>query len=338
MTALSAALQSAGYTPSTDTDVLSMPEPTSEADTRPWKLVTHYYPDSDAICCLWAAAKFIAKDAEHTLCFVPAGDKLPADDAEGYRVLEMDTGKGELDQHEKRLKRASSFALFCEKYGLSDDPGIVPILEMSRKADNVEDMSRTELHFVFRGLAYHYTDKNKEVDWQAVCDYAFIALDILYSQGRQRAKSTQELSSIMHRYELPNGVVLATVWWRPALRDAAFESGADVVMFTQNIDRKANLFYVGIQTNRKSRVTLETVISGIRLAEAQKREVETAGHDLRAIGIDPHFGGWFMHDSLKLVACGTRGHPLEGDEFTKLTPQEILGVLRERLGKLPVKK
>lgn len=310
---------------------------TNAPDTRPWKVITHHYPDTDSFACAWAAVRRVVKDDPYELCFVPAGNALSPEEAEGYRVLTMDTGKGELDQHEKRLVKTSSFKLFCDKYGLADDPCIKPILELTVQTDNVEKVDYTSIHYVLKGLAYNYRDPvTKEVDWQAVMDFAFIMFDILYGQGVERAKSEKDFKALGKVHELRNGVKIGQIWHNPRLRDAAFNDGCDVVVWTQDLrgDRKG-CFHVGIQCNRNSRFNLDAVMSGLRIAEAGKRSVATNGHDLRAVGNNPAFGGWFLHDSRKLIACGTRGHELEKDECTKLAPFEIMGVLRDRLGKLP---
>lgn len=310
---------------------------TSQNSPLPWKLVTHQRrPDTDAWACLWAAFKFVVKDDPFAgVYFVPAGNTLPPHEADGYRVLHMDTGKGEVDQHEKELKRSSSFELFCRKYNLLDDPAIKPILEMTIATDNVEAISRTSVHYVLKGLAYHYKDPStKEIDWQAAQVAAFVCLDILYGQAEERIRNRAVYDANKEGRTLQNGIKIGHLYNRPGTRDAAFEDGCDVVCYF--VKRGGKKFYPIIQCNRNSPVLLDRVIFGLRAAEGKKRNVQTRGVDLWTIGSNPLFGAWFFHDSRKMLACGTNGHELEtDDEFTQLSMKEIMEVVYKQLGELP---
>lgn len=301
---------------------------------RPWKLVTHHRPDTDAWVCLWGAMKFLVKDDPWEITFVPAGAALSPEEASGYRVLHMDTGKGEFDQHEKNLVRTSSFELFCQKHGLEKDPALQPILELTIATDNVEAVNRTSIHYVLKGLAYHYKDpETKEIDWDAARIAAFVCLDIIYSQAQERERNRAVYLENKNGRELQNGIRVANLYNRPGTRDAAFEDGMDVVCYF--VRRGKRGFYPIIQVNRNSPVVLDRVIFGLRAAEAKKRGVQTKGVDMWAVGSNPLFGGWYFHDSRRMIACGTNGHELEDNEFTKLSEKEIMDVVYRQLGELP---
>jgi hypothetical protein len=312
---------------------------TAMDDQRPWKLVTHERPDTDAYLCLWAAARFVVKTNDFIAAFVRAGEQLTPEDMEGFRVLHMDTGLGDLDQHGKQLGRTSSFELFCKAHGLMEDGALEPLIELSRATDNVEEVSPTDIHYVFKGLAYHYTDPaTKETDWSGATTFAFTILDILYGQAKNNRNAVEDFKRLGKMITLDNGLKVASIFHQPRLRNAAYQAGADVVVWTE--DQKGAFkgkFQVGIQTNRNSSVTIRSVISGIRIAEATRRGLgyeQTKDHDFTAIGKDDLFGSWYLHDSEKLIVCGSRAHPLESDqEFTRLNPNEILKIVCERLGK-----
>src|SRR3989344_7235658 len=152
------------------------------ATPTPWKLVTHERPDTDAWCCLWAAIRFLVpEDAEWTITFVRSGERLPEEECEGFHVHHMDTGLGSLDQHGKGLARGSSFGLFADRY-LKRDPAIEPIRELCDATDNIEEVPRTSIHYVFKGLPHHLRGKDpgtgrKEVNWEQVRLRGFELLD-----------------------------------------------------------------------------------------------------------------------------------------------------------------
>jgi hypothetical protein len=348
MTETAIAAEKAGEAVAAEASTADTSAPVSMDDNRPWKLVTHYHPDTDALACLWGAVRFVVKDAPYQICFVRAGESLTQEECEGYRVLHMDTGKGDCDQHEKSLKSASSFKLLAEKHGFDRDPGIVPILNLTVAADNVEKISKTSVHFVLKGLAFHYRDKDsREVDWESVCTSAFVVLDIIYSQTAHNAKNKAAFEKYGKSETLKNGLKIANVGFKPQWRDAAFESGADVVVWfgrPEGHERENHgPFYAMIQANRKYNkggLVLDRVIAGLREAEAKARNVTIPPKvDVWAIGSNPLFGAWMMHDSHCFISCGTRSHPLGSeDEFTKLSPTVIGKTVIVKLSELAERK
>ena len=107
---------------------------------------------------------------------------------------------------------------------------------------------------------------------------------------------------------LANGLKVANLWFRLGTRDAAFEDGVDVfVGFTKRRQMGDDKFYPIIQCNRKSPVTLERVMFGLRREEAKKRKVPTKGVDLWTIGTNPLFGAWFLR---QLPVLLLQGHQL----------------------------
>jgi hypothetical protein len=301
----------------------------------PWKLVTHKYPDTDAWACLWAAAKFLVpQECERQLVFARAGEMLTPENSVGFTVLYMDTGGGDCDQHGKLLARGSSFQLLAEKYDFASDPGILPILELTLATDNVEFVSPTSIHYFFKGLPFHFKDpKSNEVDWEAISDRVFEVLDIIYGQALLRAESAEKFSREGRNYRLSNRLRVSSVWWNPGLREAAFDQNSDVVMWTEGRGKKR--FDVGIQVSRRSAVVLTKVVGAIRLAEGAKRGLAFDPAGAESFGTISTVPGWFLHDSGKLILCGSRSHRLERYEHTQLSPHEILGILRTELAKLP---
>jgi hypothetical protein len=337
MNQLATALTSAGFA-AVQND--PRPDEPEQVKVLPWKIVVHEHPDTDAYVCAWAADKFIAKNDPCSLAFVRSGEQLPADEADGYRVLHMDTGFGVLDQHGKSLERASSFELLCEFYELTDDPGLEAILEMTRATDNVEKVPLTSVHYLLKGLHYHFCDrKTREVDWQACMDEAFTVLDILYGQARARRTSADDFARLNKLESFNNGIKFANLGGQARLREAAYNAGADVVLWTIPPDRKnSHQFNVGIQVHRDSPVKLVSLMDDLRRAEARQRGLNAKGHNLQAVGKDLFFGGWFLHDSLKLILNGSNSHPLELNEYTLLSRSQITNIVAARLSALQITK
>lgn len=304
----------------TDTD----DTPASE-NTPCYLLVTHQCPDTDAFCCLWAARRFIVpEDAECRIVFIESSTRLDPEDEIGHEVIYMDVGGGPCDQHGKQLKRESSFGLLIEHYGLAKDEALEwclkPILEMTRATDNAERVHPMSVHNIFKGLR-NFIREGDETDWSGVCDAAFMMLDILYEQQRGRLKSFMKYEKVGRPRRLRNGIVLSDLAREPGLREAAWNTGVDVVIWTPYRGRRLE---VGIAVGRGSRaVVLDAVVRNLRLLEARKRGINTDGQDLATIGTLDSLPTWFYHDSRKLILAGSRSHRLQGDEFTQLTRNDI---------------
>jgi hypothetical protein len=304
---------------------------TEASAQKPWVLVTHQRPDTDALCCLWAAERFIVpKGAPCTVAFIEAGDTYVANEGDDVEVLHMDVGGGNCDQHGKLLERASSFMLLAKEYGLENDPALQSILDLTIRTDNVEEIDRTSIHYVFKGLP-GICREGSEISWIQVLENAYVILDIIYGQEQAREKSRLEFKKTGRMKTLRNGLRIATVWWNPSLREAAFEAGADVVMWTQ---KRSKGIEVGIQVGRSSNVPLIGAMRAIRAAEARARGTDVSKVDLGSLGTLECLPGWFLHDSKRLILSGSRSRRLQGDEFTKLTPEKILDAISVPLAAL----
>lgn len=296
----------------------------------PWVLVTHRRPDTDALCCLWAADRFIVPDgADRKVVLVEAGEHYEPEEGEDATVLHMDVGGGPCDQHGKRLERGSSFQLLLDHYGVKDQ-ALAPILELTLKSDNVEYVEATSIHHIFKGLPHHFADQGDAM-LPKLLEQVYLMLDIIYAQGRQRIEAVAEFRRIGRVQILRNRLKFAALFGKPQLREAAFDAGAHVVFWTQ--PRKGG-FQVGIQVSRTAKASLRGVIRSIRAAEAKKRGIEVSKLDLGAVETLPELPGWFLHDSERLILSGSRSRPLQGEEFTKLTATELVTIVRDALGRL----
>ena len=297
-------------------------------------LVIHRRPDVDAWLCLWIARKFIPKTADAEVVFTNAGTSVA--DSSDPSVLHFDTGGGEFDQHEKRLQRSCSAVLLAKGFGLLEDPGLEPLLEMATKVDNVEPLDPTSIHYVIEGYPSKF-QKDGNVDWDTIQSRVFEAFDILYSRHTRIAQSREDLNKYVRWATLQNGLRVATLLWHPECRDAAYEQGAAVVVWT--ISQGKNRFYVGVQKSRNyPHLHLVKVADALRREEARSRGVNVENQNLGYFGLKGDIvPGWFFHDSANLILCGGRSHKLKPEEYTRLTPNKIVETVQRTLASMPTK-
>lgn len=298
-------------------------------------VVTHIRPDTDAWLCIWAVSKYMRlhdDESELKIEFVRAGETMSPKEMqayvrEGYSVIHVDTGLGRFDQHGKELGRTSSFELLVTALGIAHEPDIVPLLELANASDSAEAIDKTSIHFLFKSLPYYYYDKTtKESDWAKVLDVVTTVLESMTGQWRSHAKNKAKFDpSVLQK--TASGKILAVLPGKASQREAAFESGADIVLCTEPL--KTGGAHVIVQLNRTTDATavpLEKAIAELRRRECARRGQTVNGFDYAAIGKVEGVPGWYLHDSRKFFASGTRAHPLAPEEVTKLKVAEITAV------------
>ncbi len=310
----------------------------------PLKVVIHDYPQGvDELVSAWAAMRVLGHNRPAVnLTFVRAGENLPTEECAGCEVIHIDTGRGEFDQHgHPEHSRTSSFELFAKHYKLDQDPGITPLLELTIKADNIEDIDPTSVHYLFKSRVKRYRNpETKEVDWKSYVQVCFEDLDDIYKFHSNKARAKAEFECALQANEcqikdLGNGLRVYWTGFMPNLREAAFDHGADVVVMMAKADRS---FHPLIQCSRKSRVKLCRVNFDLRQEEVKARNISPKGINFWEEKVDPALGGahWFLHHSNKLLCCGSRSHPLDSpEEFTKLRPFKIFNIVCHSLAQLP---
>jgi hypothetical protein len=285
--------------------------------------VGHVNPDIDVHGGFWLADRAGLGEPSHKYVYVPAGTaQLGSEGDPG--VLHIDTGGGEFDQHNKGLTRTCSTALLAAKLGLSQAPGLQEFLEWVTIFDNDEAyFPSTHIHHIVTALPRHPSCKgsNGETDWDKVRERTYEYLDALYEQEAGRFRARREIIEIASKHPLPNGINVFSYPARFFYSEAVAEKGADVGIQFQ--DKEAGRFYVGVKVFRGRKIDLTKVAQYLRLGEAMKRGLGLYPDDLAYIGQREPLRGWFLHDSRRLVLCGSAKGPLKQDEYTRLSKEEI---------------
>lgn len=298
-------------------------------------LVGHRFPDDDMWLCLWMAKKFIPKAKDAEITFVNAGQCLLGKENDPS-VLYFDTGGGQYDQHGKGLQKSSSAKLLVEKLELSDDPGLKPILEMVVKVDNIETVAKTDSHFLIEGYPrcqQFRKPHSNDVEWSKIQERVFEIFDVLYGQETSRAQNRENFKKHgAERTTLPNEINVVAIFGHPEYRELAFEGGATVVIWTKL--RGKNHFFTGIQVNRTCNLFLDNVVATLRNQETKTRQKKTGNENLRYIGRKPN-DSWYLHDSKRLILNGSRTWEPTEEEYTKLFPRQIVGLVNRVLSAIP---
>jgi hypothetical protein len=302
---------------------------------RGWKLVTHNRPDTDALACLWIAINFVMPtDAEYSIHFVNAGNGLTAEEAGDDHVLHMDTGGGPYDQHGKELGRVSSALLLARANGLEHHPGLKPILDLTVASDNIDEMSPTSIHYYFTGLFHKLRNMPMAERLDLIRERAFEAFDVYFDQAAAHAKADDTFKKNGQINTLNNGIKICQLPQNAGnQREAAFRAGADVVLFSSR--KNDGRVFFGIQVHRRSRVDLTGVMGAIRHAEADKRGLQLLESEEIRIGEARPMPGWFLHQSRRLIVCGSHSADIPPELCSRLKERQIFNLVWDALEKLP---
>ena len=302
--------------------------------------------DFDSMLAAWGIRKKRGV-SNVILAKVPSGERLPADEAEGFDVEYVDMGGGDCDHHGKGLINSSSFVLAAEKYGFDKDAGMQVLLELSRRFDNAQEIPWDSIAHSVNGLRFHpwFRDpESREIDETKVMEFVFILFDNCYAQTLSRHKTAMEYSKVVQVKRLDNGL-WAALLPEPRFRGEAFHRGVDVLVWTSPVDRKKpdGAFTVQIAVSRKSAVDLAPIVAKLRQVEMNTRGVKAVLAKLDMVGVHPQVPGWFLLDPQlqdgklvhKFVACGTEKHPLPEGHHTKIGRNHIFAVTCSELSMLP---
>ncbi len=279
-------------------------------------IVGHIQPDADVWLAIWLVKRFHPGAKEAELVFVRSGTILPESENDPA-VIHVDTGLGPYDHHGKNLGRTCSAALVAAALGRADDQGLTPFIEMVTMADNAEPLPATSVFFLLKGCPDLCRAKDNAVDWRQVEAKVFEIFDIIYGQETKRVEFRAALNREIGWKRLPNGLKLAILFRVPRFKEAAFEAGADVVVWTQPLSMG---YYVGVQSHG---VNLGPMAAKLREAEFRRRGIKVFIGELYYSGQAGPMDNWFLHDSNNLVLCGSRTHPLAPEARTILTEAEI---------------
>jgi len=298
-------------------------------------LVGHRFPDDDVWLCCWTAKKFILKAVNAQIVFVNAGESLPGSEG-NPSILHFDTGGGEYDQHNTGRWKTPSATLLVEKLGLlTENPGLKPLLEMVKAVDNIKPLQADSIHYTIEGYPRQkkFQNHNGSINWQLVQERVFELFDIVYEQETARVKAREKLQECAEWTTFPNGIRVCSILWNPECREAAFKAGAHVVVWTQS--KGSNHFYTGVQTSRNYPLFLDGVVAALRSQESKARK-ETTPNNLHLRSVGRLGSPWFLHDSKRLILNGSRSWKPTKEEYTRLVPRQVVGLVHRTLSAIPI--
>lgn len=305
---------------------------------RVTKLVTHKNMDFDAWLCYWLLMRYLPQAADAELVLVNSGTSLEGSQGDPT-VITFDTGHGQFDHHSNGIGRDTTSAhLLAQALEVNGLPELQELLTHALKVDRAEAISPTDINYQIKGWSYRlHNPQPGTPEWEQLREMVFTMFDIVRDQEALKAKTQTEFESSNVHWATQWGVRICVLNNRPQLRNAAFERGADVVVWSQNQPKGKILAGVQLNRNSRDRIDLTRVAAQLRLAEAKARGIEVNGSNLAYIGQGQPIPTWYLDQSLNLILAGSKTHKPAPDEWTRLTADEIARVVIRTFGELKIR-
>ena len=274
-------------------------------------IVTHIFPDLDAIASLWLLIRFHPDFDETELAFVPAGATYKGEPADSDpTVIHVDTGMGRFDHHQLADKTAATELVFNylkqEKLVTAKhQPALERLVKLVVALDNFDDCFWPEaaadrydlgLPEIINNLKISGKLNDKELAYQGM-----ILLD---------AVLTGLMIKIQVELTIKAGESFTSRWGKTLAvetKHSLVSKLAQKLGFSLVIKKEPKTGFVSVKSQPKAELDLQPLY--LRLKQA-----------------DPA-ASWFFHQSRHIIVNGSRHNPLV--KASGLSLQEIVDLVKQ---------
>lgn len=272
-------------------------------------IVTHMFPDLDAIGAVWLLTKFDSDLAEAEIQFVPAGTTLDNKKADSDpSVIHVDTGMGRFDHHDNDEHTCASRLVFehlCEEELISKKwiDAVDRLTELITQIDHFEDFFWEEadadryelmLHHLFDSLKLSGQLQDKELVYQGM-----VLLDAVLYGIWEKVRAEEEIAK---------GRVFNTKWGKAVALETKMgrvNKLGQKMGFAVVVKKEPVSGFVSVKSQPKKEIDLTEVY------EALKEKDKNAD--------------WFFHQSRHIILNGSRHN--DKVKTSSLSLDELISIL-----------
>lgn len=280
-------------------------------------LVTHHAPDIDAITSVWILKRF---DPEHfagaKIEFVDAGKSMTAEQAAEFGaplsdVVNVDTGEGEFDHHQKDSagQRSCASSLVYDRVKtinptLANDWSLQQIVEYSLADDHFDDYFLPDADSVRHLFALRWIIRGAENtalhDDDSQMQFGFRMLDAIYASLKDRHHADKDIEK---------GIVFQSKWGNSI---GLQTSNSSAVRFAQ-----LKKYTLVIQKDPRR--------GGMNIKAAPIKEYDLTPLYEKIIQKDK-VGGWYFHNGKRMI-INNSSHA--DQKPTPLTVEQVIEIAKE---------
>lgn len=248
-----------------------------------YRIVTHTFPDLDALCSVWLLKRFGSGHlADAQVCFVPHGQTWRASKADSdNHVIHVDTGGGKFDHHHTNDRTCASRLVYesLER----KEAALEAMVEYVTAIDHFEDAAWSDaladrydfgLPEIMEGLKVRgYSD-------QELCEIVLQALDGVYASLSAKIAAIELVKETGLKISTSKGEALAVQTFNDDVIRVGLKMGYVIVLRRDPLKH-----YVRIKAHPQS-------------------EVDLTGLYQHLVALDPE-ASWFLHEDKKQLINGT---------------------------------
>ncbi len=274
-------------------------------------IVTHIFPDLDAIGAIWLLVRFHPDFSETDFAFVPAGETYENQAADSDpTIIHVDTGMGRFDHHQLATKTAAAELVFnylkSQKFiTLKHKSALERLVKLIVEIDNFGDFfwpqasaDRYELGLaeIINNLKISGRLNDKELVYQGM-----ILLDAALTGFLIKVKAEAEISS-GEEFNCRWGKALAVESKHSLLSKLAQKMGFAVV-----IRKEPKTGFVSIKSQPKPEIDLAALYLKLKKTDSS--------------------ASWFFHQSRHIIVNGSRHNPAV--KASGLALKEIVDIVKK---------
>jgi hypothetical protein len=273
-------------------------------------IVTHIFPDLDAVVSVWLLQKFDPEFEAAEVKFVPAGTTFKNQMVDSDpNVVHVDTGRGKFDHHDTDERTCAAQLVFNylkskKKVALKDQSALERLIEVVIQIDHFEDFywpdtTADRYDFCLHHLFDHLKMSGKLNDSQLVSQ-GFLLLEALLFGLKQK---------ILAEEEIKKGQEFNSLW------------GRSIAMETK-ISRVSKL----AQKQGFNLVVRKEPETGLVMIKCQPRPELDLTKAYEALKKADEQADWFFHHSRHIILNGSRHN--KNVRPSKLSLAELVDILR----------
>jgi len=273
-------------------------------------LVTHIFPDLDAIAACWLLKRNDDDFAKVQIKFVPAGTTLDKQKADiDPEIVHVDTGLGRFDHHQSGERICAAGLVFDylkkeKKIGKKKEKALDKLIELVLQVDHFEDFFWEKpaddkydlcLHHLF-----NYLKMSGRLNDRELVSQGFLLLDALLFGLKEKAKAEEEIKE---------GVKFETKWGQSIGMETRVsrvlklaQKMGYVLVLTKDPDKG----FVAIKCQPKKELDLKEAYEALKEADKQ--------------------ADWFFHSSKHIILNGSRHN--QKVKPSRLSLNELIDILK----------
>jgi len=273
-------------------------------------IVTHIFPDIDAITSVWLFKKFDSQFEEAEVKFVPAGTTLDEKTADSDpEVIHVDTGLGRFDHHQTDERTCAAELVFNylkqeKKISLKYQSAILRLIEVVKQIDHFENFfwedSANDRYDLGLNKIFNNLKMSGQLNDKQLVEEGMKLIDAVVFGLRQKIKAEEAIKE---------GQEFETIWGK-TLGLESQEGKADKLGLKMGYDlmirKEPESNFVMIKCQPRDELDLTKAYETLKEKDTK--------------------AGWFFHSSKHIILNGSRHNPKV--KPTRLSLDELIEIFK----------